>query len=61
MGKLVSIVTTRVVGLGTRNFYVRKILSDRFKWVFWTIHNYNYEISGVVLLIYLVNGLEKIL
>ena len=24
MGKLISIVTTRVVGLGTRNFYVRK-------------------------------------
>ena len=27
-----------------------------FKWVFWTIRNYNYEISGVVLIIELVGG-----
>ena len=33
MGKLVSIVTTRVVGLGTRNFYIRKyFLIDLSDW-----------------------------
>ena len=28
----------------------------KFKWVFWTIHDYNYGISGVSLIIYLLGG-----
>ena len=28
----------------------------KFKWVFWTIHDYNYEISGVSSIIYLLGG-----
>ena len=29
--------------------------------MFWTIHDYNYEISGVSLIIYLLGGLKKII
>ena len=28
----------------------------KLKWIFWTIHDYNYEISGVSLIIYLLGG-----
>ena len=56
MGKLVSIVTTIFGHFENENILRLKVLSYRFKWVFWTIHNYNYENNGVVLLIYLVSG-----
>jgi len=45
-----------LVVLSTRAFYFIKYFPIDFKWVFWTIRNYNYEFSGVVLIIILVGG-----
>ena len=40
-------------------FLFHKYFWTDFKWVVWAIHNYTYEINGVVLLIYLVSDEEN--
>ena len=55
MGKLVSIVTTLLVVLRVKALCFIKYFSMDSNWVL-TIHNYNYEISGVILIIYTVGG-----
>ena len=59
MGTLVSTVTILLIVLSTRIFYFIKYFPIDSKWVFWIILNYNYEVSGIVLLIYLVGGQRK--
>ena len=35
--------------LSSRTLLIIKYVPIVFKWVFWTIHNYNYKISGAIL------------
>ena len=56
MGKLVSTVTTLWVISCVKTLYFIKYFPIYCKWIFWTIRNYNYEISEEAFNSYLVGG-----